>query len=72
MLFNEGKCHILHLGVRNAKYKYTMRGDKLEAVEYENDVGLMVHQSLKPSMQCARANAILGQLSRAFTYKPYK
>ena len=24
MMFNEGKCHILHLGARNAKYEYTM------------------------------------------------
>ena len=37
----------------------------VEAVEYETDVGLIVHQSLKPSMKCvreaARANGILGQ-----------
>ena len=73
MLFNPSKCHILHLGAGNARYEYTMGGTKLEAVEYEKDVGVLVHQSLKPSMQCARAagraNAILGQLSRAITYR---
>ena len=73
MLFNAGKCHILHLGARNARHEYTMDGKKLEAVEVEKDVGVLVHQSLKPSMQCARAasraNVILGQLSRAITYR---
>ena len=74
MLFNNsGKYHILHLGVRNAGYEYTMGGTALETVEYEKDVGVMVHKSLKPSMQCAkaaaRANGILGQLSRAVSYR---
>ena len=73
MLFNSSKCHILHLGARNAGYQYTMGGAALEEVEYEKDVGVMVHKSLKPSMQCskaaARANGILGQLSRAVTYR---
>ena len=45
----------------------------MEAVEYKKDVGVIVHQSMKPSMQCARAaaraNGILGQLSRAVSYR---
>jgi hypothetical protein len=32
MLFNAGKCHILHIGRRNAKYEYTMEGRVLKAV----------------------------------------
>ena len=73
MLFNAGKCHLLHLGRGNARHMYTMEGRVLEAVEFEKDVGVVVHQSLKPSMQCAkaaaRANGILGQLSRAVCYR---
>jgi ribonuclease P/MRP protein subunit RPP40 len=50
-----------------------MEGRVLEAVEQEKDMGVMVHNTLKPSLQCARAaaraNAILGQLSRAVTYR---
>ena len=73
MLFNSDKCHVLHLGGDNAKHVYTMGGNALEAVEYEKDVGVIVHQTLKPSMQCARAaaraNGILGQLSRAVSYR---
>ena len=67
MLFNSEKCHILHLGHRNARFEYTMGGRVLEAVESEKDVGVIIHQSLKPGLQCARAagraDAILGQLS---------
>jgi hypothetical protein len=73
MLFNAGKCHLLHLGRGNARQVYTMEGRVLEPVEYEKDVGVVVHESLKPSMQCARAagraNGILGQLARAVCYR---
>jgi len=73
MLFNAAKCHILHLGGRNPRYEYNMEGRVLESVEFKKDVGVIVHQSLKPSMQCARAaertNGILGQLARAVGYR---
>ena len=45
----------------------------METVESEKDVGVMVHQSLKPSLQCTRvaekANQVLGQLSRGIAYR---
>ena len=67
------KCHVHHLGGDNARHVYRMGGSVLEAVEYKKDVGVIVHQSMKPSMQCARAaaraNGILGQLSRAVSYR---
>jgi ribonuclease P/MRP protein subunit RPP40 len=73
MMFNSSKCHILHLGNGNLRFEYVMGGQVLEAVESEKDVGVMIHQSLKPSLQCARAaeraNQVLGQLSRAVTYR---
>ena len=73
MLFNAGKCHLLHLGRGNARYEYNMEGRALQPVEYEKDVGVTVHESMKPSMQCSRAagraNAILGQLARAVRYR---
>jgi hypothetical protein len=67
MLFNSDMCNILHLGPKNARFEYTMEGRVLEGVESEKDVGVIVHQSLKPSMQCAKA--ILGQLSRTVSYR---
>ena len=45
----------------------------VESVDSEKDLGLVVHKSLKPSAQCAKAagkaNQVLGQLSRAVTYR---
>ena len=49
MLFNSGKCHVLHLGSRNREREYTMGGQVLETVDSEKDVGILVHKSLKPS-----------------------
>ena len=50
-----------------------MGGNVLETVDSEKDVGIHVHQSLKPSLQCAKgaakANQVLGQLSRAVGYR---
>ena len=73
MMFNASKCHMLHLGNANKKFQYVMGGQVLEAVELEKDVGVIVHQSLKPSLQCSRAaekaNQVLGQLSRAVSYR---
>ena len=50
-----------------------MEGEKLLVVEEEKDLGVIVHQNLKPSAQVAKAakkaNQILGQLLRAFTYR---
>ena len=66
MLFNVSKC-------KNNKGYYTMDGRTLEVVDSEKDVGVVIHNSLKPSIQCAKAagkaNLVLGQLSRAVTYR---
>ena len=73
MLFNADKFHILHLGARNAKHEYIMGGRVLESVDSEKDLGVVIHKSLKPSAQCTKAagkaNQVLGQLSRAVTYR---
>ena len=73
MLFNVSKCKIIHMGHKNMQYNYTMNGRTLETVDSEKDVGVIIHQSLKPSLQCAKAaskaNLVLGQLARAVTYR---
>ena len=45
MLFNSAKCHVLHLGPRNREQEYSMSGGILEAVESENDVGILTHKT---------------------------
>ena len=73
MSYNVSKCHIMHFGKNNRKYKYQLGGIELEATEWEKDVGVIVSNDLKPSLQCskaaAKANQVLGQISRGVTYR---
>ena len=61
------------MGNKNSNYKYSMGGRVLDVIDSEKDVGVTIHKSLKPSLQCARAatkaNLVLGQLARAVTYR---
>ena len=49
------------------------QGVVLNASTEEKDVGVIIHNSLKPAKQCAKAaskaNQILGQMMRAFHYR---
>jgi ribonucleases P/MRP protein subunit RPP40 len=73
MQFNVKKCKVMHIGRNNPKAQYTMNGTVLESTDEERDIGVKVHKSLRPSKQCTesarRANAVLGQISRAFHYR---
>ena len=68
----------MHFGSKNLRFSYTMdgyapAGTVLEASAQEKDVGVMVHESLKPSTQvakaAAKANQVLGQMARAVTLR---
>jgi hypothetical protein len=76
MQFNVAKCKVMHFGRTNPKYEYEMRGQKLEKVDTERDIGVTVSNNLKPSAQCAKAAAtartVLGQISRSFHYRDKK
>ena len=70
MSFNIDKCKIMHLGTNNPRFTYSMDGVALKAVLNEKDLGVIMEQSAKPSLQCAKAaqkaNQVLGQLLRSF------
>ena len=74
LLFNLGKCKIMHVGRANKHYNYAMGGTPLETTGEEKDVGVYITDDLKPSRQCAevvkRANRALGQLTRGLSYIP--
>ena len=76
MLFNLDKCHILHLGKNNPHHQYYINGHPMLNVEYEKDLGVIIHSSCTPSKQVSAAamkgNQVLGQLLRAFTYRDSK
>ena len=76
LLFNVGKCKVMHFGHNNNKFNYTMEGVRLEEVVVEKDVGVLVADNLRPSQQCSaaagKANGVLGQISRAVKYRDKK
>jgi len=73
MAFNKDKCKVIHVGKNNLKHRYHINGSVLETATHEKDVGVIVHETLKPSLQCTeaakKANYVLGQISRAFQYR---
>ena len=76
MQFNVSKCKVMHVGKHNPKAIYTMNGVPLTETTAERDIGVKVHSSLRPSVQCKeagqRANAVLGQVTRSFHYRDKK
>ena len=54
----------MHGGRQNAGYSYTMGGREVEVTKVEKDVGVLVEDTLKPTMQCA---AETGSLSPSCT-----
>ena len=73
MMFNTDKCKVMHVGRNNEKYEYFMDGKKLSVIDNERDVGVIVSNDLKPTLQCKeaarRANGVLTQISRSFHYR---
>jgi hypothetical protein len=73
MAFNTAKRQVMHIGRHNPRHPYTMGGHVLEVTSSERDIGVIVNSELKPGDQCAKAaktaNAVLGQISRAFHYR---
>jgi ribonucleases P/MRP protein subunit RPP40 len=67
MQFNVAKCKVIHMGHKNPKHVYQMNGQELEVTAEERDIGVMVADNLKPSVQCAKAartaQSVLGQLT---------
>ena len=76
MLFNVNKCHVIHAGRSNHRFEYSMGGKVLGEVDFERDVGVLIHKSFKPSLQCAKAaskaNSVLGQVCRGISYRDSK
>jgi len=73
MLFNVGKCKVMHFGRTNPNNDYYMSNQKLETSCLEKDLGVMISSDLKPSQQCnqayLKANRILGMIKRTISYK---
>jgi hypothetical protein len=63
----------MHVGRNNPKYDYYMSGIKLKVVEDETDVGVIMHNDLKPAKQCQKAAktaaAVLKTVQRNFHFR---
>ena len=61
-----------HLYRDNKRYNYILGGTKV----WEKDLGVLVHEALKPSVHCTEApkkgNIVLSQLSRGIGYMTKK
>jgi len=55
MLFNVGKCKVMHIGFNNIKAKYKMSGKFLEEVFEERDLGVIIRNDLKCRSPCMKA-----------------
>ena len=73
MVFNVGKCKVLHIGRRNKKFEYRMGNMVLGQTTEEKDLGIWISDDLKPAVQCEKAakaaNSALGLISRSFHYR---
>ena len=63
----------MHVGRNNQLFEYTMNSKKLKVVSEEKDIGIKIHQSLKPSKYCIEAvrtaGGILTQKAKSFHYR---
>ena len=64
--FNEDKCHVFHIGRTKFNHQYTMGGIQPQGVKKDKGVRVIIAESLRPSLQCAKsakkANDVIGQL----------
>ena len=54
MTFNK-ECKTMHFGHNNGMQDYYMDGVKLSAIKDEKDLGVLITDDLKPSVQCTEA-----------------
>ena len=70
--FNATKCKVIHFGSKNKNYDYFMKGQQLEKVETEKDLGAVVSFDLKvePNVlhHVTKANKMVGLIRRTFSF----
>ena len=70
--FNVDKCKTMHFGHANPEFSYELNGKKLNRSSEEKDLGVIVCDTLHPSVQCAkaanRAMSALGVVKKSFKH----
>ena len=60
MQFNTNKCKLIHVGHRNESAIYNMGNHRLEEVEEEKDLGVLIHRTLSVRNNWAGRRELLG------------
>jgi ribonuclease P/MRP protein subunit RPP40 len=72
---NVNKCACLHLGRNNPMHHYKIGDLNLAEVDSMTDLGILVHQSLKPTLHCqkaaVKAHKIISLIRLAFKFLDY-
>ena len=73
MPFNVKKCTVMHLGNHNPQQAYQIDENILESTPIQRDLGVQIHQSLKPATHInhavKKAQKILALIKRTISYK---
>ena len=73
MQFNMNKFKVIHVGHRNESAIYNMGNHRLDEVEEEQDLGVLIHRTLSVSNNCAvavkKANQMAGHIYITVTHK---
>ena len=73
MLFHVHKCKVMHFGHNNLKIDYSLDNKTLLKVHQEKDLGVIISDGMKSSLQCtqaySKANRMLGVINPAIVYK---
>jgi len=75
MKFNVSKCMVMHTGLSNNNYLYSMNGQTLNEVAERKDLGIMISSDLKVANHCqhacSKANRMLGLIKRTIVSVTY-
>ena len=73
MLYNASKCKTIHIGFNNIKYDYFIEEELVSSASKENNIGVLINDSLSPGTQCAKAvksrNKIMGIINQTYENK---
>ena len=73
MPFNASKCTVLHLGYNNNKNSYSINDTSLSPTLCQKDLGVQIHQSLKPASHINyavnKAQSVMRLIGSTFSYK---
>ena len=62
MPFNVSKCKVIHIGNKNPREVYKLRGQTIEEVKEEKDLGVFGTESFKPTLNCNRVSKSANKL----------